>query len=145
MCNKLQVQDDVLTGAHLDVLAIHAMYICASSGLANHCDPTPPHETGKQETGNQQHMKSQKNTRKYRKKYTIAHNPTATRLMTNPACRGTTKGEAADAHQTRISQITQKMNIYHIHQRINEGGRTGKLNRSGMGNILERNGEEKGE
>ena len=31
-----------------------------------------------------------------------------TRLMTNPTCRGTTKGEAADAHQTRISQMSQK-------------------------------------
>ena len=31
-----------------------------------------------------------------------------TRLMTNPTHRGTTKGEAADAHQTRISQISQK-------------------------------------
>ena len=28
--------------------------------------------------------------------------------MTNPARSGTTKGEAADEHQTRISQISQK-------------------------------------
>ena len=32
----------------------------------------------------------------------------ATRLTTNPARRGTTKGEAADEHRTRISQISQK-------------------------------------
>ena len=32
----------------------------------------------------------------------------ATRLTTNPTCRGTTKGEAANAHQTRILEITQK-------------------------------------
>ena len=32
----------------------------------------------------------------------------AMRLMTNPAQRGTTKGEAANTHRTRLSQISQK-------------------------------------
>ena len=32
----------------------------------------------------------------------------ATRLMTNPARRGITKGEAADKHRTRIAQLSQE-------------------------------------
>jgi hypothetical protein len=32
----------------------------------------------------------------------------AMRILTNPACRGITKGEAADEHHTRIMQISQE-------------------------------------
>ena len=32
------------------------------------------------------------------------------RLTTNPTCRGTTKGEAADEHWTRIKQLSQDAN-----------------------------------
>ena len=59
----------------------------------------------------------------------------ATRLTTNPARRGTTKGEAADAHRTRISQISQK-NEYIITYTDGSMKEIEQENRTGAGWVI---------
>ena len=88
-------------------------------------DPTLPHETGTKETGMPNTFREStvheitkeipENIEKILPSHTIPpwrndakEKRYATRLTTNPARRGTTKGEAADEHRTRISQISQK-------------------------------------
>ena len=58
-----------------------------------------------------------------------------TRLTTNPTCRGTTKGEAADAHQTGISQISQK-NEYIITYTDGSMKEVEQENRTGAGWVI---------
>ena len=93
-----------------------------------HRDPSPPHGTGKKETRHAQQVERidgarnhKRNTKKHRKKLPSHTIPPwrndakekryATRLTTNPTRRGTTKGEAANKHRTRISQYHKELNI----------------------------------
>ena len=55
------------------------------------------------------------------------------------------RGSSRQTLNKNYTNFTKKRIHYYIHRRINERDRTRKPNRSGMGNILERNREEKGE
>ena len=59
----------------------------------------------------------------------------AKRLTTNPAQRGTTKGEAANAHRTRLSQISQK-NEYIITYTDGSMKEVEQENRTGAGWVI---------
>ena len=112
-------------------------------------DPTSPHETDEKEPGMPNKFREltvhkitkeiPENIEKTLPLHTIPpwqndakEKRYATRLMTNPARRGTTKGEAADAHRTRLSQISQK-NEYIITYTDGSMKEVEQENRTGVG------------
>ena len=93
---------------------------------------------------------------KNRKNNTITHNLTLAKRREGETIRNEIndeprpkryhkRGSSRRKPNKNYTNFTKKKLHYYVHRRINERDRTGKPNGSGMGNILERNREEKRE